>query len=110
LAVRIQEAASLRLNGIYHYTLDRWGADEADRYITDLFAAFDRIEGSGVASRPVPAEIGVDGFYVPQALQLANGCFRWTGSRMTAATDRPRPGTKKAPSWGASSNVEVVLR
>lgn len=63
MAVRIQEAAALRLDGICRYTRDRWGADQADRYISDLFAAFDCIEGSGVASRPVPAEFGVDGFY-----------------------------------------------
>ena len=31
--------------------------------VTDLFAAFDRIEGHGVASRPIPAEFAIDGFY-----------------------------------------------
>lgn len=63
MAVRIQEAASLRLYEIYRYTRDRWRAEQADRCITDLFAAFDRIEGHGVASRPIPAEFGVEGFY-----------------------------------------------
>ena len=63
MALRIQEAASLRLDEIYRYTRDRWGAEQADRYITDLFAAFDRIEGHGVASRPIPAEFAIDGFY-----------------------------------------------
>ena len=79
MAVRVQEAASLRLDEIYRYTRDRLGADQADRYIIVLFAAFDRIEGGGVASRPVPAEFGVDGFYFPHAhhvvywRRLANG-------------------------------------
>lgn len=79
MAIRVQEAASLRLDGIYRYTRDRWSADQANRYITDLLAAFDRIEGSGVASRPVPAEFGVDGFYFRHAhhfvywRRLANG-------------------------------------
>jgi toxin ParE1/3/4 len=63
MAVRIQEAASLRLDGIYLYTRDRWGTAQADRYITDLFAAFDRIESHGIASRPIPVEFGVEGFY-----------------------------------------------
>ncbi|MGL4236716.1 type II toxin-antitoxin system RelE/ParE family toxin [Tabrizicola sp.] len=63
MAVRVQEAASLRLGEIYRYTRDRWGAEQADRYITDPFTAFDKIEGHGVASRPIPAEFAIDGFY-----------------------------------------------
>jgi toxin ParE1/3/4 len=63
VAVRIREAASLQLDEIYRYTRDRLGVDQADRYITDLCATFDRIEGGGVESRPIPAEFGVDGFY-----------------------------------------------
>jgi toxin ParE1/3/4 len=62
-AVRIQEAASHRLDEIYRYTRERWGVEQADRYITGLFAAFDRIETRGVTSKPVPAEFGVDGYF-----------------------------------------------
>ncbi len=62
MAVRIQEAASLRLDEIYRYSRDRWGQAQADAYITGLFETFERIETHGVASRPVPAEFGVDGF------------------------------------------------
>lgn len=62
-AIRIQEAASLRLDEIYRYTRDRWGSEQADRYITGLFAAFDRIESRGVLSKPVPAEFGIEGFF-----------------------------------------------
>ena len=61
--VRIQEAASFRLDEIYRYTKKRWGKRQADRYITGLFAAFDRIESHGVASRPIPAEFGVEGYF-----------------------------------------------
>ena len=61
--VRIQEAASYRLDEIYRYTRDRWGVQQADHYITDLFAAFDRIESHGVASRPIPAAFGVQGYF-----------------------------------------------
>ena len=53
----------MRLDDIYRYTRDRWGAEQAERYITGLFAAFDRIAAHGVASKPVPAEFGVDGFF-----------------------------------------------
>ena len=60
--VRVQEAASLQLDEIYRYTRDRWGVEQAKSYVTGLFAAFERIETRGVASKPVPAEFGVDGF------------------------------------------------
>ena len=63
MAVRIQAAASHRLDDIYRYTRDRWGAEQAERYITGMFAAFDRIESRGVVSKPIPAEFGVEGFY-----------------------------------------------
>jgi plasmid stabilization system protein ParE len=61
-AVRIQEAASFRLDEIYRYTRRRWGEDQADRYITGLFDAFERLASHEIASRPIPAEFGVDGF------------------------------------------------
>jgi toxin ParE1/3/4 len=62
-AVRIQEIASLRLDAIYRYTRDRWGQEQADHYITGLFAAFERIETHEVLSKPIPAEFGVEGFF-----------------------------------------------
>jgi toxin ParE1/3/4 len=62
-AVRVQEAASWRLDEIYRYARERWGEAQAAHYITGLFDAFERIETHGVASRPVPAEFGVDGFF-----------------------------------------------
>lgn len=61
--IRIQKAASLRLDDIYRYTRDRWGEDQADRYITELFEAFDQIQAGGVSSRPIPAEFDVSGYY-----------------------------------------------
>ncbi len=62
-AVRIQEAASHRLDEIYRFTRARWGAKQADRYITGLFEAFEKIESRGVVSKSVPAEFGVEGFF-----------------------------------------------
>ncbi|MEE3660931.1 type II toxin-antitoxin system RelE/ParE family toxin [Brenneria sp. g21c3] len=61
--VRIQEAASYRLDEIYRYTRERWGTEQADSYITGMFQAFSRIETHEVVSRPVPAEFGVEGFF-----------------------------------------------
>jgi toxin ParE1/3/4 len=61
--VRIQEAASHRLDEIYRYTRERWGTEQADRYITGLFEAFEKIETGGVMSRPIQAELGVDGYF-----------------------------------------------
>ena len=53
----------MRLDEIYRYTRDRWGAAQAESYIRGLFAAFEQIEIRGVLSRPVPAELGVEGFF-----------------------------------------------
>jgi toxin ParE1/3/4 len=62
VAIRIQEAASVRLDEICRYIRDRWGEAQADSYITGLFAAFEQIETRGVMSRPVLAEFGVQGY------------------------------------------------
>lgn len=62
-AVRIQEAASFRLDEIYRYTRDQWGADQADRYINGLFGAFGQIGNNRIVSKPVPAAFGVQGFF-----------------------------------------------
>ncbi|MCY4151241.1 MAG: type II toxin-antitoxin system RelE/ParE family toxin [Aestuariivita sp.] len=62
-AIRIQRGTSLRLDEIYRYPSDRWGEDQAEKYITGLFAAFDKIATHGVASKPVPAQFNVDGFF-----------------------------------------------
>ena len=61
-SVRVQEAASLRIDEIYRYTRDGWGMAQADAYITGLFAAFEKIPTRGVASRPIPAEFEVQGY------------------------------------------------
>ena len=60
--VRVQEAAAARIREIYRYSLERWGEDLADAYIQGLFKAFEGIATGDVASRPVPAEFGVEGF------------------------------------------------
>jgi plasmid stabilization system protein ParE len=54
--IRVQEAASHRLDEIRRHTRDRWGTAQADRYIVGLFEAFNAIEAHGVMSRPVPID------------------------------------------------------
>ena len=60
--IRVQEAAAVRIDEIYRYTRERWDEAQADEYVTGLFDAFEGIEAGTVASRPVPAEFGVDGY------------------------------------------------
>ena len=60
--VRVQNAAALRIQEIYQYSRERWGETQADAYIMELFEAFDGIATGALISRPVPAELGVDGY------------------------------------------------
>jgi len=60
---RVSEAASRRLDEIYRFTRERWGAKQAERYIVGLFVVFGRIGTHGVVSRPIPGELGVDGYF-----------------------------------------------
>ena len=54
-AIRIQETASRRLDDIYCYARDRWGEDQANKYISGLFDAFEAVATHGVVSNPIPA-------------------------------------------------------
>lgn len=59
---RVQRAAGHRLDEIYVYTLDRWGEQQAARYIDGLFARFAAIANREFPWQAVPAEFEVDGF------------------------------------------------
>lgn len=59
----IQTAASFRIDEIYRYTLQQWGASKAESYIAGLFNAFEKIGTHEVFSRPIPADFGVEGFF-----------------------------------------------
>jgi plasmid stabilization system protein ParE len=61
--VCVQEAASWRLDEIYRYTRDHWGTQQADRYITGLFEAFDGIATHRTSSRPSPAGFGIEVYF-----------------------------------------------
>ena len=60
--VRVQDAAALRIQEIHQYSREHWGETQADAYITGLFEAFAGIATGALISRPVPAELGVDGY------------------------------------------------
>ncbi len=60
---KVQVAASYRLDDIYTYSRNKWGVALADRYINGLFETFAKIQTRRVASRPIPAEFGVAGYY-----------------------------------------------
>jgi plasmid stabilization system protein ParE len=61
--VRVQEAASWRMDEIYRHTRERWGEQQADRYVTGLFEAFAGVETRKTLSKPIPAGFGVEGFF-----------------------------------------------
>jgi plasmid stabilization system protein ParE len=63
MAVKLQPAALLRLDEIFLYTRDRWGAEQARRYSDGLFAAIEGLVDQRTHSRPIPVEFGVKGFY-----------------------------------------------
>jgi len=59
----VSAIARQRLDEIYSYTRDRWGAPQAEAYIRDLFAYFTRIAARDIVWRAVPVEFAVEGFY-----------------------------------------------
>lgn len=59
---RIQRAAGYRLDVIYVYTRDRWGEEQAQRYIDGLFARFAAITNRDFPWRAIAAEFEVSGF------------------------------------------------
>ena len=71
--VRIQQRAAHRLDEIYRYSRDRWGDDQAEKNISGLFAAFDKIATHGVASRPIPAEFGIESIF----FRYEHHCVYW---------------------------------
>jgi plasmid stabilization system protein ParE len=63
MSIRVQAAASVRIDDVYQYSRKYWGQQQADKYIKGMFAAFEQIAGNGVQSRPVPALFGVSGYF-----------------------------------------------
>lgn len=63
MAVRFQRTAAHRLDEIYRFTRDRWGSEQADRYVRGLFEAFEKIDAGEAVSRRVPPAFGVEGYF-----------------------------------------------
>jgi plasmid stabilization system protein ParE len=62
--IRVQQAAALRLDEIYRYTRDRWGEQQAERCIKELFQAAQGVASHATPSQPIPAEFGIaDGYF-----------------------------------------------
>ena len=61
--VRFQRAAAYRVDEIYRFTRDRWGSEQAERYVRGLFEAFEKIDIGAVVSKPVPPAFGVEGYF-----------------------------------------------
>ena len=60
---RLSAAAEQSLDDIFNYTFDRWGEDQARRYIHELFAMFQSIADGTEPGRLIQAEYGVQGRY-----------------------------------------------
>jgi toxin ParE1/3/4 len=60
--IRVQAAASHRLDEIYRYTADRWGDAQADTYMSGLFQRFEDIAARRFPWRSIPAECEVNGY------------------------------------------------
>lgn len=59
----MQYAAALRLDDIYRYTRQRWGQQQAERYLRGLFQAAQGLVSHRTSSRPIPAEFGIGNGY-----------------------------------------------
>lgn len=64
VAIRIQKAASRRLDEIHRYSQRVWGPKQANDYISGLFDAFERIAAGAIISKPIPGRFDVSGFFV----------------------------------------------
>ncbi len=60
----VQNTASHRIDEIFRYTLKQWGSEQAEAYIIGLFNTFAKVASHEVLSHPVPAEFGLDGFFL----------------------------------------------
>ena len=60
--LRILPSAEHRIDDIYLDTAERWGADQADRYLRGLYARLYAIAARDFPWRPLPADFGTDGY------------------------------------------------
>jgi plasmid stabilization system protein ParE len=59
----LQSAAAARLEDIYRYTIEQFGAAQADRYLDGVFELFEDIAAKRITWQRIPREFGVDGYF-----------------------------------------------
>lgn len=59
----LEPAADLRLDEIFTYTYERWGSEQAGKYIRELFDRFAAIDRHEIPWRQIPADFGIEGYY-----------------------------------------------
>jgi len=59
----VRSAASARLEEIYRYTFQQFGAAQADKYLDGAFALFEDIAARRVAWRRIPGDFCVEGYF-----------------------------------------------
>lgn len=60
---KLSLAAMASLTDIYAYTHEKWGENQADKYLDGLYNCFERIADKSEIWRPTIADFEVDGFY-----------------------------------------------
>lgn len=61
-AFQVQTGAAHRLDEIYRFTAETWGEEQAELYITGLFARFEEIAARAFPWRAIPAGFEVEGY------------------------------------------------
>jgi plasmid stabilization system protein ParE len=56
----IETSANAAIDDLYAYTLERWGEEQARKYMSGLFARFNDIDTKKVLWRPVPLAFGIE--------------------------------------------------
>lgn len=59
----LDKRARAHFEDIYNFTLERWGEAQAESYARELNHTFERIVARTITSRPIPAKLGVQGYF-----------------------------------------------
>ena len=60
---RVSARAEAHIDDIYLYTLEAWGADQAESYVRGLFDSFESVANRTVQWRTIPKSMGVHGYF-----------------------------------------------
>jgi toxin ParE1/3/4 len=56
----IEASSNAAIDDLYAYTVERWGEEQADKYLAGLFSRFEAIVSKEVLWRPVLADLEVE--------------------------------------------------